>query len=128
MISDHHVMIHIHLNVVPVKPSGMISPSDIPDSPPCEPEIIEEEEQPTQIKPNNRTLTMNTTSSHNRTTMMSETVIEKRLFIINKNLFLIEIILIIVMTILMVTLIMMMMMVNILMKLLFIHMMHVGNE
>jgi hypothetical protein len=70
-----------------VKPSGIISPSEIPDSPPCEPEIIEEE----QIKSNNRTLTMNTTSSHNRTTMMSETVIEKTLlcnqhdFILNRN-------------------------------------------
>jgi hypothetical protein len=70
-----------------VKPSGIISPSEIPDSPPCEPEIIEEE----QIKSNNRTLTMNTTSSHNRTTMMSETVIEKTLLfnqhdlILNRN-------------------------------------------
>jgi hypothetical protein len=65
-----------------IKPSGIISPSDMPDSPPCEPEIIEEEYQ--QIKPNNRTLTMNTTSSHNRTTMMSETVIEKT-FIFNQH-------------------------------------------
>jgi hypothetical protein len=58
-----------------VKPSGLISPSDIPDSPPCEPSTIEDEQQ--LMKPINRTLTMNTTSSHNRTTMMSETVIEK---------------------------------------------------
>jgi hypothetical protein len=58
-----------------VKPSGLISPSDLPDSPPCEPEILEDE-QPS-VRPINRTLTMNTTSSHNRTTMMSETVIEK---------------------------------------------------
>jgi hypothetical protein len=60
----------------------LISPSDIPDSPPCEPEIIEEEYQ--QIKPNNRTLTMNTTSSLSRTTMMGETVIEKT-FIFNQQ-------------------------------------------
>ncbi|CAF0906660.1 unnamed protein product [Adineta steineri] len=70
-----------------VKPSGLISPSDMPDSPPCEPEILEEEEeeqrQP-QTRPNNRTLTMNTTSSQNRTTMMSETVIEKT-FIFNQQ-------------------------------------------
>lgn len=66
-----------------IKPSGLISPSDIPDSPPCEPEILEEaeeeEEQEHQqrTKPINRTLTMNTTSSLGRTTMMGETVIEK---------------------------------------------------
>ncbi|CAF3187574.1 unnamed protein product [Rotaria socialis] len=65
-----------------VKPSGLISPSDMPDSPPCEPEILEEDHP--QTKPNNRTLTMNTTSSHNRTTMMSETVIEKT-FIFNQQ-------------------------------------------
>ncbi|CAF3416350.1 unnamed protein product [Rotaria sp. Silwood1] len=65
-----------------IKPSGIISPSDIPDSPPCEPEIIEEEHE--HIKHNNRTLTMNTTSSHNRTTMMGETVIEKT-FIFNQH-------------------------------------------
>lgn len=65
-----------------VKPSGLISPSDIPDSPPCEPEILEEEHQRT--KTNNRTLTMNTTSSNNRTTMMSETVIEKT-FVFNQH-------------------------------------------
>ncbi|CAF2911804.1 unnamed protein product [Rotaria sp. Silwood2] len=58
-----------------IKPSGIISPSDIPDSPPYEPEIIEEEHE--HIKHNNRTLTMNTTSSHNRTTMIGEIVIEK---------------------------------------------------
>lgn len=62
-----------------VKPSGIISPSDIPDSPPCEPSIIEEE-QPLS-RPVNRTLTLNTTSSQNRTTMMSETVIEKTLIL-----------------------------------------------
>lgn len=67
-----------------VKPSGLISPSDIPDSPPCEPEILFDDETAEQTnlpvpttRPVNRTLTMNTTSSHNRTTMMSETVIEK---------------------------------------------------
>jgi len=65
-----------------IKPSGIISPSDLPDSPPCEPEIIEEEHQ--QIKPNNRTLTMNTTSNLSRTTMMGETVIEKT-FIFNQQ-------------------------------------------
>ena len=65
-----------------VKPSGIISPSDIPDSPPCEPEVIEEELP--LSRPINRTLTLNTTSSHNRTTMMSETVIEKT-FIYNQN-------------------------------------------
>ncbi|CAF2480095.1 unnamed protein product [Rotaria sp. Silwood2] len=65
-----------------IKPSGIISPSDIPDSPPCEPEIVEEEHE--HIKHNNRTLTMNTTSSHNRTTMMGETVIEKT-FIFNQH-------------------------------------------
>ena len=72
-----------------VKPSGIISPSDIPDSPPCEPEIIEEEYS--QMKRNNRTLTMNTTSSQNRTTMIGETVIENTFrfnqqeFISNEN-------------------------------------------
>ena len=67
-----------------VKPSGLISPSDIPDSPPCEPEILfdDETDELTNLpaptaRPVNRTLTMNTTSSHNRTAMMSETVIEK---------------------------------------------------
>jgi hypothetical protein len=65
-----------------IKPSGIISPSDMPDSPPCEPEIIEEEHQ--QIKPNNRTLTMNTTSNLSRITMMGETVIEKT-FIFNQQ-------------------------------------------
>jgi len=65
-----------------VKPSGIVSPSDIPDSPPCEPEILEDEHQ--QMKPNNRTLTMNTTSSLSRTTMMGETVIEKT-FILNQQ-------------------------------------------
>ncbi|CAF1185222.1 unnamed protein product [Rotaria sordida] len=65
-----------------IKPSGIISPSDMPDSPPCEPEIIEDEHE--HIKPTNRTLTMNTTSSHNRTTMMGETVIEKT-FIFNQH-------------------------------------------
>ncbi|CAF4888915.1 unnamed protein product [Rotaria sp. Silwood1] len=64
-----------------IKPYGIISPSDIPDSPPYQPEIIEEEHE--HIKHNNRTLTMNTTSSHNRTTMMGETVIEKT-FIFNQ--------------------------------------------
>ena len=67
-----------------IKPSGMISPSDMPDSPPCEPEILDDEEHKQQIKPNNRTLTMNTTSSLNRTTMMGETVIEKT-FIFNQH-------------------------------------------
>lgn len=70
-----------------IKPSGMISPSDIPDSPPCEPEILEDDEykqQQQHMKPNNRTLTMNTTSSLNRTTMMGETVIEKT-FIFNQQ-------------------------------------------
>ena len=65
-----------------VKPSGLISPSDMPDSPPCEPEVIDDEQQ--TGRPINRTLTMNTTSSHNRTTMMSETVIEKT-FIYNQR-------------------------------------------
>ena len=65
-----------------IKPSGIISPSEIPDSPPCEPEIIEEDYQ--QRKSNNRTLTMNTTSSHNRTTIMGETVVEKT-FVFNDN-------------------------------------------
>ena len=57
-----------------IKPSGLISPSDIPDSPPCEPEILDDDQQ---MKTINRTLTMNTTSSLGRTTMMGETVIEK---------------------------------------------------
>ncbi|CAF5093332.1 unnamed protein product, partial [Rotaria sp. Silwood1] len=64
-----------------IKPSGVISPSDIPDSPPYQPEIIEEEHE--HIKHNNHTLTMNTTSNHNRTAMMGETVIEKT-FIFNQ--------------------------------------------
>jgi hypothetical protein len=64
-----------------IKPSGIVSPSDMPDSPPCGPEMIEEEHS--QIR-YNRTLTMNTTSSHNRTTMMGETVIEKT-FIFNQQ-------------------------------------------
>ena len=67
-----------------IKPSGMISPSDMPDSPPCEPEILDEEELKQLLKPNNRTLTMNTTSSLSRTTMMGETVIEKT-FIFNQQ-------------------------------------------
>lgn len=67
-----------------IKPSGMISPSDMPDSPPCEPEILDEEELKQHIRPNNRTLTMNTTSSLSRTTMMGETVIEKT-FIFNQQ-------------------------------------------
>jgi hypothetical protein len=65
-----------------IKPSGIISPSDIPDSPPCEPEIRENEYQ--QLKSNNRTLTMNTTSNLSRITMMGETVIEKT-FIFNQQ-------------------------------------------
>lgn len=67
-----------------IKPSGLISPSDLPDSPPCEPEILDDDEYKQHIRPNNRTLTMNTTSSLSRTTMMGETVIEKT-FIFNQQ-------------------------------------------